>query len=317
MRPRVQLGRSPLHVVPLGVGCWAWGDQEYWRYGRDHGPRDVVDAFEACGEAGLDLYDTAEAYGWGKSEQILGSLARRSPHPLIIATKYAPLAGRGGAPAIRKGLAGSLKRLGLPRIDLYQLHWADRNEAPIAAAMDIFADAVQAGQVQAVGVSNFRASEMREAHAALQRHGVPLAANQVRYSLLHRSPEVDGVLDACRELHVTLLAYSPLEQGVLTGKYTPAVRPAGPRAEAEWFSAANLAAAQPVIATLNAIAEARSVSPAAVALAWLLDKPGVVPLAGAKTREQAARNAQGLDVRLSEAEKVELDAVAEPWRVRR
>lgn len=317
MRARIPLGRSPLAVVPLGVGCWAWGDQEYWRYGQDHGLRDVVDAFAACSEAGLDLYDTAEAYGWGRSEQILGSLARRSAAPVVIATKYAPLAGRGGPPAIRKGLAGSLKRLGLPRLDLYQLHWPDRDEAPIAAAMDIFADAVRAGQVQAVGVSNFRASEMREAHAALQRRGVPLATNQVHYSLLHRSPEVDGVLDACRELEVTLLAYSPLEQGVLTGKYTPVVRPPGPRAAAESFSAANLAAAQPVIAKLDAIAEAHGVSAAAVALAWLLGKPGVVPLAGAKTREQAARNAKGLDVRLSESETVELDAVSEPWRVRR
>jgi aryl-alcohol dehydrogenase-like predicted oxidoreductase len=314
MRSRVQLGRSPLAVVPLGVGCWAWGDQEYWRYGEDHGPRDVVDAFDASSEAGLDLYDTAEAYGWGKSEQILGSLARRSARPVVIATKYAPLAGRGGPPAIRQGLAGSLKRLGLRRLDLYQLHWADRDEAPIAAVMDVLADAVQAGQIRAVGVSNFRASEMREAHAALQHRGVPLATNQVRYSLLHRSPEVDGVLDACRELQVTLLAYSPLEQGVLTGKYTPAVRPPGPRAEAEWFSAANLAAAQPVVATLRTIAEGHSVDAAAVALAWLLAKPGVVPLPGAKTREQAAGNARALDVQLSAAEIAALDAVTDPWR---
>jgi len=275
----------------------------------------VVDAFDACLDAGLDLFDTAEAYGWGKGEKILGALARKSGRPLVIATKYAPLTGRGGAAAIHKALAGSLKRLGLPHVDLYQLHWPDIVEAPIAAAMDALADAVQEGHIRAVGVSNFRAAEMREAHAALERRGVPLATNQVHYSLLHRAPEADGVLNACRELDVTLLAYSPLEQGLLTGKYTRDVLPSAPRAEASWFSADNVAAAQPVVATLRAIGAAHGVDAAAVAIAWLLAQPGVVPLAGAKTGEQAARNAKALSVTLSEAELAELDAVTAAWRV--
>src|SRR2546427_2657684 len=137
MHRRVRLGQSPLEVAPLGVGCWAWGDRPYWCYEEDHGPRDVVDAFDACLDAGLDLFDTAEAYGWGKGEKIVGALARRSGRPLVIATKYAPLAGRGGGGAIPKGLAGSLKRLGLPRVDLYQLHWANSEEVPIAAVADV------------------------------------------------------------------------------------------------------------------------------------------------------------------------------------
>jgi len=314
MIPRVRLGRSPLEVIPLGAGCWAWGDQEYWRYGVDHGPRDVVAAFDACLEAGLDFFDTAEAYGWGKSEQILGALARKSGRDLVLATKYAPLAGRGGAAAVRKGLAGSLRRLGVPRIGLYQLHWADRDEAPIEAVMDVLAEAVQAGHIGAVGVSNFSAFEMREAHAALARHGVPLATNQVRYSLLHRAPEVDGVLDACRELGVTLLAYSPLEQGLLTGKYDAGKRPQGPRGEAEWFAPSNVAAAQPVIATLRDIAAAHATQAAAVALAWLLAQGGVVPLAGVKNGEQAAANAAALAIRLADTEVARLDGAAQAWR---
>jgi aryl-alcohol dehydrogenase-like predicted oxidoreductase len=315
MSARVRLGQSPLEVAPLGVGCWAWGDRRYWRYEEDLGPRDVVDAFGACIDAGLDLFDTAEAYGWGKGEKILGALARKCGRPLVIATKYAPLAGRGGAGAIPKALAGSLKRLGLPHIDLYQLHWADSDEAPIAAVMEVFADAVQAGLIRAVGVSNFRAAEMREAHAALARRGVPLATNQVHYSLLHRAPEADGVLDSCRELGITLLAYSPLEQGLLTGKYAPDALPSGPRAEAVWFAPDNVAAAQPVITTLRALAEVYGVEPAAVALAWLMAKPGVVPLAGAKTGAQAARNAQALQLTLAEAEVKELDAITAAWCV--
>ncbi len=317
-RPRrVRLGQGPLEVATLGVGCWAWGDKRYWRYEQDHGPRDVVDAFGACLAAGLNLFDTAEAYGAGRGEKMLGWLARKSGRDLVIATKYAPIARRGGPAAIPRGLAGSLKRMGLPRIDLYQLHWADREEVPIADTMHAFADAVEAGQVRAVGVSNFRAGEMREAHAALARRGVALATNQVHYSLLHRTPEVDGVLDACRELGVTLLAYSPLEQGLLCGAYDAGRRPAGPRAEAAWFSPANVAAAQPVIAALRAMAMRHGVDAAAVALAWLLARPGVVPLAGAKTGEQAVRNAKAIGVALGEAEMDALDRLTAPWRVAR
>jgi aryl-alcohol dehydrogenase-like predicted oxidoreductase len=312
---RVQLGQSPLEVTPLAVGCWSWGDRAYW-YDADHRARDVVDAFGACVEAGLDLFDTAEAYGWGKGEKILGALARKSWRPVTVATKYAPLAGRGGAAAIPKALAGSLKRLGLSRVDLYQLHWPDRQEISIAATMDVFADAVEDGRIRAVGVSNFSVAEMREAHAALERRGVPLATNQVHYSLLHRSPEVDGVLDACRELDVTLLAYSPLEQGLLTGKYTPEALPVGERAEAGWFSPANVAAAQPVVAKLRSISDVHGVDAAAVAIAWLLAKPGVIPIAGAKTGEQAARNAKALTLVLSEEDVAQLDAATESWCTR-
>ena len=297
------------------MGCWAWGDQEYWNYGEECGPADVVDAFSACLDAGLDLFDTAEAYAWGKSEQILGALERKCGAPLIIATKYAPLAGRGGSGAIAVGLAGSLRRLGRSHIDLYQLHWADRDEAPISEAMEVFADAVSDGRVRAVGVSNFRAGELREAHAALAKRGVPLATNQVRYSLLHRSPEVDGVLDTCRELGVTLLAYSPLEQGVLTGKYTNIERPRGKRAETPWFSRENLEASRPVIDHLRVIARRHSTDLASVALAWLLARPGVIPLAGARTGEQAAHNAAALRLKLDESEIAELETVTRRWRI--
>jgi aryl-alcohol dehydrogenase-like predicted oxidoreductase len=317
MSPRVRLGQSPLEVAALGVGCWAWGDKRYWHYEEGHGPRDIVDAFDACLTAGLDLFDTAEAYGAGKGEKLLGWLARKSGRDLFVATKYAPVARRGGPAAIPKGLAGSLKRMGLPRIDLYQLHWPDRDEVPIPETMNAFADAVESGQIRAIGVSNFRAGEMREAHAALARRGLPLATNQVHYSLLHRAPEVDGVLDACRELGVTLLAYSPLEQGLLCGTYDSGKLPAPPRSKATWFAPDNVAAAQPVVATLRAMADRHGVDAAAVALAWLLGKPGVVPLAGAKTGDQASRNAKALGVSLGEAEMAALDRLTEPWRVAR
>lgn len=310
----VPLGRSPVTVVPLGVGCWAWGDREFWRYEVTHGPRDVVEAFAAAVAAGVTLFDTAESYGWGKCEQLLGALVRRCDRPLVVATKYAPLSGRGGAAALPRGIAGSLRRLKLPVIDLYQLHWADSAELPIPAAMDALAAAVHAGQIRAVGVSNFRAAELRLAHAALARHGVPLATNQMRYSLLDRAVEVDGVLDACRELGVTLLAYSPLAQGLLAGRYGADALPDDFRTGSAAFAPEAVAAAAPLLAALRAIAAAHGVEPAAVALAWLLAQPGVVPLAGAKTGAQAAANAAALTLTLSPDELAQLDTLSTPWR---
>ena len=216
-RRKVQLGASDVHVAPLAVGTWSWGERRYWGYEGGYGPSDVVDAFVASTDAGLDLFDTAEVYGDGESEKILGWLAKKRGGPLAVATKFGPLPGR-DARTLPRALDASLRRLRLERVDLYQIHWPDRSCAPIDALMDRLADAVAAGKVRAVGVSNYSATEMREAHAALARRGVPLASNQVRYSLVHRAPESDGVLDACRELGVTLLAYSPLEQGIPLGQ---------------------------------------------------------------------------------------------------
>ncbi len=312
--PLVPLGRSPLRVPSLGAGAWSWGDARYWGFGTRHGPRDVVDAYAAFVEGGVRLFDTAEVYGHGDAEKALGWLARRPGPRRVIATKFAPLRGRGGPLAVLPALRASLRRMGLPRIDLYQVHWADFEEAPIEDLMAAMADAVAMDLVTAVGVSNFTASEMRRAHEALARRGVALASNQVRYSLLHRAPEVDGVLAACRELDVTLLAYSPLEQGILTGSYGPERPPPGPRAEAPWFAPDNLAAAAPVVDLLREVGRAcGDKPPEQVALNWLRAQHGVIPLAGARNGEQAARNAGALAWSLSPDDARRLDEATTRW----
>jgi aryl-alcohol dehydrogenase-like predicted oxidoreductase len=298
------------------VGAWSWGERRYWGYEKSFGPRDVADTFVASMDAGLDLIDTAEVYGDGESEKIVGWLVRKRGGSLAVATKFALLPGR-DARALPRALDASLRRLGLPRVDLYQIHWPDRAQASVEALMGGLADAVAVGKVRAVGVSNFSATEMREAHEILARRGVPLASNQVRYSLLHRAPEVDGVLDACRELGVTLLAYSPLAQGILTGKYGPGRAPAGPRAGHPEFAAENLAAEAPLLELLAEIGAAhRNARPEQVALAWLLAK-GVIPIAGAKTGEQARINAGALEIELAVDEVAALDQASERWRVHR
>lgn len=296
----MQLGRSTVRVAPLGVGCWAWGERKYWGYEQDFGPGDVVDAFVGSVEAGITFFDTAEVYGHGESEQILGWLVRKIARPLVVATKFALLPGR-DADAMPAAVGASLRRLKLPRVDLLQVHWPDAARASSETLAGALAAEVRSGRAVAVGVSNFSAEEMRRIHAALATRGIVLASNQVRYSLLDRAPERDGVLDACRELGVTLLAYSPLAQGVLTGKYTPAgARPAGARARDAAFTDERLRAAQPLLAVLREMAAARGVGPEAVALAWLIAR-GVVPLAGAKTGAQARANAAALSTSLDAA----------------
>jgi aryl-alcohol dehydrogenase-like predicted oxidoreductase len=172
--------------------------------------------------------------------------------------------------------------------------------------MNRVADAVEAGKVKAAGVSNYSAEQMQEAHAALAKRGIPLASNQVEYSLLHRKPEVDGVLDACRDLGVTLIAYSPLAGGRLTGKYSAQHRPGGFfRRILPQYGRKALDEMQPVIKLLREIGEKYSKSPSQVALRWLIENPVVLPIPGAKNGKQAADNAEALTFSLT-AEEVEM-----------
>ena len=148
--------------------------------------------------------------------------------PAVVATKFFPVPWRLGKGSLLRALRGSLKRLGMQQVDLYQIHFP---LPPVSTEtwMDGLADAVQAGMTRAVGVSNYNVEQTRRAHAALAKRGVPLASNQVEYSLLKRDPERTGLLTLCQELDVTLIAYSPLAKGLLTGKYTPENPPAGTR----------------------------------------------------------------------------------------
>ena len=176
--------------------------------------------------------------------------------------------------------------------------------------MEALAREVRAGRIGAVGVSNFDAARMRRAHAALAARGIPLFSNQVHYSLLHRAPETNGVLDACRELGVTLIAYQPLASGALTGKYRPGTLPTGYRRHLAAFR--RLAEAMPLVEELARIGGAHGRSAAQVAIHWLARRPGVLPIPGAKNARQARDNASAIDFRISDAEAALLDAASRP-----
>jgi aryl-alcohol dehydrogenase-like predicted oxidoreductase len=219
-------------------------------YGGADGADQEASAFHASLAAGVTLFDTAAMYSNGASERRLGDLAQGTS--ALVATKF-PSGPRATAEDMPGALQASLARLRRTTIDLYQHHFPSRR-VDIPTLMGLMADAVDAGQVRAVGVSNYSAAQMRTAHRVLADRGIPLAANQVQYSLLHRRPEVDGVLDTCRELGVTLIAYQPLASGALTGKYLDGQRPRGLRPLMPNFRGKARQAITPVVGLLAEIA---------------------------------------------------------------
>lgn len=318
MEPMRPLGRSDLQVPRLGVGAMTWGSPTglgRWTpaqlaYGAAHGFEEEKRAVEASAAAGVTLFDTAEFYSNGASERRLGELA--SGKAILIATKFPP------GPFSRtddmpRALDASLERLGRKSVELYQHHFPS-NRVSIPKLMELMADAVEAGKIKAVGVSNYSAEQMRIAHAALAKRGLPLASNQVEYSLLRRTPEVNGVLDACRELGVTLIAYQPLASGALTGKYIKGTKPTGLRRFMPTFRGKELEAAAPVVALLREIGARYGKTPAQVALRWLIENENVLPIPGAKNGKQAAENAGALTFQLTPAEIETLDQATRAWK---
>jgi len=279
-------------------------------YGGAEGYEEENRAVEASLEAGIDLFDTAAFYSGGASELRLGELARGKD--VLIASKF-PSGLRFQADDFPGELDASLSRLGRANLDLYQHHFPARVSIPVL--MNHMADAVEAGKVTAVGVSNYSADQMRQAHAALADRGVPLAANQVEYSLLHRQPETNGVLDTCRELGVTLIAYTPLAGGMLTGKYSAENRPSGfYRRVLPRYRGKALDAIQPVVGLLREIGDRYSKTPSQVALRWLIENPIVLPIPGAKNGKQAANNAAALSFSLAAEEVAALSDATRAWR---
>lgn len=319
MEHTISLGLSELRVPRLGLGAMVWGQstgRARWTpaqlaYGPSDGAAEEERALDVSIAAGVNLVDTAEMYSRGASEKRVGELAQG--REVLIATKFPP--GVFSRPQdFPEALARSLARLHRDTIDLFQHHFPSRR-MPIPTVMGLMADAVEAGKSKAVGVSNYSADQMRLAHAELAKRGIPLASNQVQYSLLNRTPEVDGVLAACRELGVTLIAYSPMAGGALTGKYTIDSKARGLRRFLPRFRRKGMEALQPVVELLREIGDRHSMSPSQVALRWLLETEGVLPIPGAKNAKQAASNAASLLFTLTPAEVEALNTATLAWRV--
>jgi len=312
MEELISLGKTDIRISPIGLGTWQWGDRAMWSYGTTHTDCDIYEAFRQSIAGGIDFFDTAELYGKGRSEVLLGECLREmapagSGVPVVVATKFAPLPFRLRQGALVRALRASLARLGLARVDLYQVHFP-YSLVPVPVWANALADAVEAGLTRSVGVSNYSAAQMRQAHEVLARRGIPLASNQVEYHLLHRKAERNGVLQCCRELGVTLIAYSPLAKGLLTGKYTPENRPPGLRKYTA--RGARLSSIQPLLGLMREVGQAHEgKSPAQVALNWIVCQ-GAVPIPGAKNAHQARENAAATGWRLNAGEIAALEEMS-------
>lgn len=317
----IKLGQDGAAVCPLCIGTWAWGDKLFWNYGSDdEDAKQLQAAFQAALEAGTTFFDTAEVYGFGTSEKYLGQFMQQSnltssDLPVQIATKFGPAPWRFTAQSVSDALTESLKRLRLEQVSLYQVHWPFSFFISQETLMNALADEVQRGRIEAVGVSNYSAEQMQQAYKILAARGVKLASNQVRYSLLTRQIETNGILDTARQLGVTILAYSPLAQGLLTGKYTAngSVKPTGARRLDPRFSKEGLQKIEPVISILKKIGDRHGRTPAQVALNWLIAQGNMVAIAGAKNANQVQQNAGALGWRMTDEEMTQLEQVTRPW----
>jgi aryl-alcohol dehydrogenase-like predicted oxidoreductase len=318
-----KLGQTDLQVSPIGLGCWQFSQGKNMT-GRmwsvlDQGTMDAIVA--AALDGGVTWFDTAQAYGNGASECALSAALQHrgvEPGAVVVATKWLPIA----KPArdIRRTIGTRIACLQPYPIDLFQVH-TPGSLSSIPAQMREMAKLVHAGKVRHIGVSNFSARQMAQAAATLRDEGLTLASNQVRINLLDRRVESNGVLAAAQGLGVTLIAYSPLAQGVLSGRYhdDPALVRAlswGRRSRlspsSRFLAPEGLRRSVPLIAELRRVGEAHGASVAQVALAWLVAYYGdtVVAIPGASRPEQAAAIAAAGDLRLTEAEMASIDGLS-------
>ena len=286
--PQRSLGQGGDAVSALGVGT------NRWRQGSNDGA--VFETYQALLDGGVDFIDTAEIYSFGKSERLIGDCIRKDGRPVKVASKFAPFIARVTPRQLMGALDASLARLGLASLELYYVHFPFPF-TPMETFAEGLAEAAKSGRAKAVGVSNFSGDQMRRVAEILARSNVKLAANEVSYSLLNRKAETNGVLEACKELDVALVAYFPLASGRLAA-------PAG-----NGDGAPDRAAV--LRRTLAEVAQAHQASVAQVALNWLLARdPHIIPIPGASKAAHARQNVEALSWRLTDDEFAAIDAAS-------
>jgi len=296
-----------LHAIEMGLGTSAWGDRVIWQYGLSYSDADLGLAFQTALKEGIALIDTAEVYGSGLSERLIGKFARGSALPVLVATKYFPWPWRLTSGSVLSALRGSLARLGMESVALYQIHRPTPFHRP-ERMMEAMLACLEAGLVRALGVSNFTEVEMLRAYSTLARHNLSLASNQVHFSLLARRAEKNGLLARCRELGIRLIAYSPLEMGLLGGKYGPENPLPGSRGVRYAFLTNRIG---PLLKLMTKMGQDHGgKSNAQVALNWVICK-GALPIPGAKNAAQAQQNAGALGWRLTPEEIAALDEASD------
>lgn len=308
------LGRTGIMVTPIGLGCWQFSKQKnlagkFWPTLEDN----LIDRIVSLSiDGGINWFDTAEVYGGGESEQALSKAlgaAGKKPGEVIVATKWWPMFRF--ASNIGKTIDKRITLLDPFPIDLYQVHqpWGFSGENSEMAEM---AELVKKKLIKAVGVSNFNARKMENSWNTLQKSGIPLASNQVRYNLLDRRIESNGVMSLAKKLGITIIAFSPLAQGIVTGKFhdnPELLKNIGFRRYNPQFKPEGLEKSRPVVALVKELAIKYNVTPSQVALNWLIQYNGetVVAIPGATKEIHVKENCGAMSFSLSYEDMVRLD----------
>jgi aryl-alcohol dehydrogenase-like predicted oxidoreductase len=294
-------------ISKIGLGTWQFGSKE-WGYGEPYAAKESQAIVRRALDLGVTLYDTAEIYGYGRSERILGQALGADIGSVFLATKILPVLPF--APVVEQRAVASANRLGAHHLDLYQVHQPN----PVIRDMRLMRGmrALQrVGLVGEVGVSNYSLDRWRAAEAAL---GGRVLANQVKYSLVDRGPERE-LLPYAQAQERVIIAYSPLGQGLLSSRYHRGHRPANRvRGANPLFLPENLERAAELIGTLREVADAHSASAAQIALAWVIRSPAVTAIPGASSVEQLESNVAAADIELTDAEHEALRAAAERFQ---
>jgi aryl-alcohol dehydrogenase-like predicted oxidoreductase len=290
------IGKSDIKASPLGVGTNRW----FFNKTIDPG---LEATFKEAVASGINFFDTAEIYGNGRSEKAVGELIRQTKSKVIVASKFFPSPNRLTENSFQSALRQTLDRLGLVQLDIYMLHFPFP-PVKIETWMEYMANAVDAGLVKTVGISNCNKVQMKKAHDTLAKRNIPLICNEVEFNLIKREPMRNGVLEYCQELGVTVIAYRPLTSGLLSGKYSTDTMPALVRGQV--FSKPQMKNWIPLLETVQRIADEQGKTTGQVALNWVICK-GAIPIPGATSPEHVKENAGAMDWRLSEKDMAALD----------
>ncbi|KAJ4128062.1 hypothetical protein NW768_008346 [Fusarium equiseti] len=301
--------QRPVAASNICIGAWPWGDKATWQYDETQLP-DIIRAWKTLYEAGINFIDTAEAYGSGESERIVGELVRDLPRDsFVVQTKYfsTPLKAANfihPTEAPIKSLKSSLGRMGLDYVDIYLVHGPIPPQS-IAQIAEGMAQCVEQGLAHCIGVANYDVEDVQKINDELAKFNIPLATNQCEFNILRRYPELSGNIKKCQDSGMIFQSYSSLAQGRLTGKYSKD----NPPPKSHRFSSYNMEELEPVLETLKTVAERRGKSIAAVALNYNISK-GVLPVVGIRNVEQAKCAIEALGWRLTDTEMREIDKVS-------
>jgi aryl-alcohol dehydrogenase-like predicted oxidoreductase len=299
------------HLSAIGIGTWQFGSRE-WDYGKDYADTTAIEIVHRALDLGVNVIDTAEVYGFGKSERIVGRAIEGRRGEAFVASKLLPVVPPIGSSYIAGRGRKSAQRLGIETIDLYQVHWPNPI-VPASTLADGLRQLQDEGVVRQLGVSNYSLGGWRQLESALGR---PILANQVQYSLAVRKPERELVPFAQSNDRL-IIAYSPLAQGLLGAKYDATNVPKDVRATNPLFLPENLERAAPLLGALRDISKAHDATPAQVALAWLIRKPNVIAIPGASSVAQVEANVAAADLELTDDDDARLTEASDSFSPRR